>query len=76
MATFKDFSDNATMNKRLKRAYSFEPNFLAFWPRKIIEQTRESAKNLSVPHLGIIMAIIINLEYFMSYSEIQLENSD
>ena len=76
MATFKDFSDNSIMNKRLKRAYSFEPNFSTFWPKKIIEQTRKSAKKLSVPHLGIIMAILINLEYFMSYSEIQLEHSD
>ena len=46
MATFKDFSDNSIMNKRLKRAYSFEPNFSTFWPKKIIEQTRESAKKI------------------------------
>ena len=76
MANLKQLSDNIVMKKRLKCAYSFEPNFANFWPKKIIEQTKESAKNLSVPHLGIILAIIINLEYFMSFSEVQLEHSD
>ena len=75
MAYIKGLGDNFTMKKRLKHAYTLEPNF-NFWPKTFIKNTKEASKRLSVPHMGIIMSTIINLEFFMAYSEVHLEESD
>ena len=75
MAYIKSLGDNFAMKKRLKLAYAYEPNF-SFWPKTFIKQTKEASTRLSVPHLGVIMATVINLEFFMAYSEVMLENSD
>ena len=75
MAYLKTLGDNFTMKKRLKKAYSYAPNF-DLWPKEFINSTKEAGKRLSVPHMGVIMAIIVNLEFFMAYSEAMLEDSD
>ena len=34
----------------------------------------ETSKSLSIPHLGVIMAALINHEFFIAYSEVMLED--
>ena len=63
MAYIKSLGDTFAMKKRLKMAYSYSSNF-SFWPKTFIDQTKEASKRLSVPHLGVIMATVINLNFY------------
>ena len=75
MAFLRCLNDNIIMKNRLKKAYAYNPNF-DYWPKEFVEKTKEAGLILSVPHLGIIMSAVVNLEFFMAYSEVHLEDSD